>query len=109
MKKWGWKVYYVPQAEMVHHHQRQSAQGFMNKTLAYHITSMFHFYAKWGTFIGFLKKYRVLLGIMLFPDAWIWQQSMHLFMLPITSGIMSCHFLKNPISRFSITINSYCL
>ena len=47
MKKGGWKVYYLPDAEMVHDHQRQSAQGFMNKTLVYHIMSMFHFYDKW--------------------------------------------------------------
>jgi len=66
MKKGGWKVYYLPEARMVHHHQRHSAQGFMNKTLLYHIMSMFHFYDKWGNFLFFLKKYRVLLGMLLF-------------------------------------------
>ncbi len=65
MKKGGWRVCYLPQAEMIHHHRRESAKG-MNKTLFFHIMSMFHFYDKWGKFLYFLRKYRVVLGVMLF-------------------------------------------
>ncbi|GAK57086.1 undecaprenyl-phosphate glucose phosphotransferase [Candidatus Vecturithrix granuli] len=65
MKKGGWRVCYLPQAKMIHHHRRESANG-MNKTLFFHIMSMFHFYDKWGNFLYFLRKYRVILGIMLF-------------------------------------------
>ncbi len=66
MKKGGWRVCYVPDARMVHHHQRQSAQGLMNTTLLFHIMSMFHFYDKWGTLLHTFRKYRVLVGTVLF-------------------------------------------
>ena len=66
MKKGGWRVCYVPDARMVHHHQRQSAQGLMNKTLLFHVMSMFHFYDKWGTVLHTFRKYRGLLGTLLF-------------------------------------------
>ncbi len=91
MKKWGWKVYYVPQAEMIHHHQRQSAQGFMNKTLAYHITSMLHFYAKWGMLIGFLKKYRVLLGVLIF---------LILDLAAINASFYAAHYIRDHLLLF---------
>ncbi len=66
MKKGDWRVCYLPEAEMVHHHQRQSAKGPINKTLLFHIMSMFHFYDKWGNVFYFLKKYRVFLGGLIF-------------------------------------------
>lgn len=66
MKKGGWKVYYLPEARMIHHHQRHSAKGVLNKTKLYHLTSMLHFYAKWGNVAFFLKKYRAVLAMMLF-------------------------------------------
>ncbi|PIE33327.1 hypothetical protein CSA56_12210 [candidate division KSB3 bacterium] len=91
MKKWGWKVYYVPQAEMVHHHQRQSAQGFINKTLTYHITSMFHFYAKWGMFIGCLKKYRIVLGMLLF---------IVLDLAAINASFYAAHYIRDHLLSF---------
>ncbi len=64
MKKGGWRVCYLPQAEMIHHHRRESARNEQN--LFFHIMSMFHFYDKWGKFLYFLRKYRVVLGVMLF-------------------------------------------
>jgi exopolysaccharide biosynthesis polyprenyl glycosylphosphotransferase len=66
MKKRGWRVCYLPDAEMVHHHRRQSAQGLINKTLILHILSMVHFYDKWGSVLYMLRKYRMFLGIVLF-------------------------------------------
>jgi len=66
MKKGGWRVCYLPDAEMIHHHRRQSAQSFVNKTLLFHIMSMFHFYDKWGKILYLLRKYRVFLAIFFF-------------------------------------------
>jgi exopolysaccharide biosynthesis polyprenyl glycosylphosphotransferase len=66
MKKGGWRVCYLPDAEMVHHHRRQSAKGFINKTLIFHLLSMVHFYDKWGHVLYMLRKYRAFLGIVLF-------------------------------------------
>lgn len=65
MKKGGWRVCYIPQAEMIHHHRRESAKG-MNRTLFFHIMSMFHFYDKWGKMLHFLRKYRAVLGVLIF-------------------------------------------
>ncbi len=66
MKKCGWRVCYLPEAEIIHHHQRQSAKGLLNKTLLFHIMSMFRFYDKWGKVLYFLKKYRVFFGVFIF-------------------------------------------
>ena len=66
MKKGGWSVCYLPDAVMVHHHQRQSAKGFINRTLLFHIMSMFHFYDKWGKMLFFLKRYRAFFGVLIF-------------------------------------------
>ena len=66
MHQAGWRVCYVPDGEMVHHHRRQSAQGRWNKTLQFHLASMVHFYAKWGQASYFLRKYRMVLGVILF-------------------------------------------
>ena len=66
MKKSGWKVYYLPEAEMIHHHRRDSAKGFFSKSQQYHLTSMVRFYAKWGTTWRFLKTYRVFFAMLLF-------------------------------------------
>ena len=91
MKKGGWKVYYLPEAQMIHHHQRQSAQGFMNKTLAYHIMSMFHFYDKWGGFLFLLKKYRVFLGMLLF---------LLIDIAAVNASFYSAHFIRNNLLTF---------
>lgn len=65
MKKGGWRVCYVPQAEMIHHHRRESAKG-VNRTLFFHIMSMFHFYDKWGKILYVFRKYRTVLGVLIF-------------------------------------------
>lgn len=66
MKKGGWRVCYLPEAVMIHHHKRQSAKGMLNKTLVFHIMSMLHFYDKWGTLLHLLKKYRFVFGMLIF-------------------------------------------
>ncbi len=67
MKKGGWRVCYLPEAEMVHHHQRQSAKGFFkNRSLGFHIKSLLHFYDKWGKMMYWVKKYHAYLIAFLF-------------------------------------------
>lgn len=46
LKKEGWKVVYCPNVVMVHHHVRQSAQGFMNRERWEHFKSLLKFYCK---------------------------------------------------------------
>ncbi len=91
MKKGGWKVYYLPEAQMIHHHQRQSAQGFMNKTLLYHIMSMFHFYDKWGSVLFLLKKYRGFVGMLLF---------FIMDIAAVNASFYSAHFIRNNLLPF---------
>jgi len=47
IKNYGYKIYYYPEAEIVHHHQRESAQKFSRKTL-WHILSAVRFFNKFG-------------------------------------------------------------
>jgi len=46
MRKNGWKVYYVPDAIMMHHHIRDSAQGGFNRAKFEHLKSFIKFYFK---------------------------------------------------------------
>lgn len=46
MWKHGWKIYYVPQAQMVHYYQRRSAKQFLNVLTWTHIKSMLYFFKK---------------------------------------------------------------
>ena len=46
MWKHGWKVYYVPQAQMIHYYQRRSAKQFLNVSTWTHIKSMLYFFKK---------------------------------------------------------------
>jgi len=46
MWKHGWKVHYVPQAQMIHYYPRRSAKGIFNALTWIHIRSMFYFFKK---------------------------------------------------------------
>jgi len=46
MWKHDWKVYYVPQAQMIHYYQRRSAKQFLNVSTWTHIKSMLYFFKK---------------------------------------------------------------
>ncbi len=91
MKKGGWKVYYLPDAQMIHHHQRHSAKGFFSKTQRYHIASMLHFYAKWGTVAFFLKKYRAALAMLLF---------LGLDLAAVNASFYGAHHLRESLQAF---------
>ncbi|MFH1369561.1 MAG: glycosyltransferase family 2 protein [Elusimicrobiota bacterium] len=47
IKQLGYKTYYFPFSTVTHHHQRESAKGFSNKTL-WHLQSMVRFFNKHG-------------------------------------------------------------
>lgn len=47
IKEAGYKVYYYPEATVIHHHQRESAQKFSKKTI-WHIGSAVRFFNKFG-------------------------------------------------------------
>lgn len=47
MKRGGWKVYYLPQARMIHHHRRDSARKGINRERLSHLISALRFYYKW--------------------------------------------------------------
>lgn len=47
MKRGGWKVYYFPQAQMIHHHRRDSARKKFSRQSLSHFISALYFYYKW--------------------------------------------------------------
>ncbi len=60
MKQHGWRVVYVPGAEMRHVHRRDSAKGggLLNTRLLAHLGSMFRFFDKWNVLLWQFRKNR---------------------------------------------------
>ncbi len=56
MHRRGWRVVYVPHAEMVHAHQRISAHGFLTRGQRMHISSALRFWEKWSAVLYLWKK-----------------------------------------------------
>ncbi|MBD3237306.1 MAG: glycosyltransferase, partial [Candidatus Eisenbacteria bacterium] len=57
MRGRGWRVVYVPQAEMVHAHRRLSARGFLGPSQRMHIESALRFYEKWSLLLYLGKQH----------------------------------------------------
>lgn len=64
MQKHGYRVYYVADAEMKHHHRRESAGLFPDRKFMAHLFSTFRYYDKWGSGAYALKRERWLLNIV---------------------------------------------
>ncbi len=55
----GWKVLYVPEAVMIHHHRRESARaGLLHPARLSHLASVLRFYEKWSLLLYVLKRNR---------------------------------------------------
>ncbi len=61
MHQHGWRVTYVPDAVMTHHHRRESARGLFGRGSRLHIMSSVRFYEKWSLVLYVVKKNAVLL------------------------------------------------
>ncbi len=70
MGRQGWKVYYVPQAEMVHEHRRDSAKPKLSRSFWAHLGSLLRFYEKWNRYAYGLKRYREVIkrGVFVLSD-----------------------------------------
>lgn len=66
MSRQGWKVYYLPQAEMVHEHRRESARPRLSRSFWAHLGSMLRFYEKWNRYAYVVKRYREVLKFTIF-------------------------------------------
>ena len=64
MQKHGYKVYYVADAVMRHHHRRESAKMLPDRKLLFHLFSTFRYYDKWGSGVYALKRERWLLWLL---------------------------------------------
>ncbi len=64
MQKHGYRVYYVADAEMKHHHRRESARLLPDRKLMAHLFSTFRYYDKWGSGAYALKRERWLLRLI---------------------------------------------
>lgn len=66
MKQKGWKVYYHPDAVVIHAHARESAQKVINRSFIAHMASLIRYYDKWNSVFYLLKKYREIVKTLLF-------------------------------------------
>ncbi len=66
MSRQGWKVYYVPESEMVHEHQRESAKPRLSRSFWAHLGSLLRFYEKWNRYAYGLKRYREVTKTLVF-------------------------------------------
>jgi GT2 family glycosyltransferase/lipopolysaccharide/colanic/teichoic acid biosynthesis glycosyltransferase len=51
----GWRVHYVPDAVMYHHHRRESAKGFFGIGMRRHLESWLRYTEKWSMILYILK------------------------------------------------------
>ncbi|MBN1503986.1 MAG: glycosyltransferase [Candidatus Eisenbacteria bacterium] len=58
MQAAGWKVYYCPEAKLVHHYRRQSAQARFGRAKRAHLESWLRFSEKWSLVLYLLKRNR---------------------------------------------------
>jgi O-antigen biosynthesis protein len=58
MRTFGWKVYYYPFSELVHHYRRQSAEARFGKVQRAHLESWLRFYEKWSLLLYLVKRNR---------------------------------------------------
>jgi GT2 family glycosyltransferase len=56
MHRRGWRVVYLPQAQMVHAHQRASARGVLGRGQRAHLESALRFYEKWSVVVYLWKR-----------------------------------------------------
>jgi len=64
MRKHGYRVYYVADAEMKHHHRRESARLLPDRKFMAHLLSTFRYYDKWGSGAYALKRERWLMWLI---------------------------------------------
>ena len=69
MGRQGWKVYYVPDAEMVHEHRRESAKPRLGRSFWAHFGSLLRYYEKWNRYAYGVKRYREVLKTAVFMVA----------------------------------------
>lgn len=66
MKIAGWKVCYVPQAEVIHYYRRASyGKSLFNRDLFVHLTSMLRYHDKWSKILYMAKR---CMHILKFPS-----------------------------------------
>jgi N-acetylglucosaminyl-diphospho-decaprenol L-rhamnosyltransferase len=56
MHRRGWRVVYLPQATMIHAHQRASARGFFSRGQRVHLESGLRFWEKWSLVLYLWKR-----------------------------------------------------
>lgn len=64
MNNAGWKVFYVPQAEIIHYYRQGSrSESVFNRDVFVHLCSMLRYYDKWNKALYALKKlFNILKG-----------------------------------------------
>ncbi len=69
MSRQGWKVWYLPGAEMVHEHRRESAKPKLSRSFWAHLGSLLRYYEKWNRWAYVAKRYREPAKVAVFVGA----------------------------------------
>jgi GT2 family glycosyltransferase/lipopolysaccharide/colanic/teichoic acid biosynthesis glycosyltransferase len=60
------KVYFYPDAVIVHTYKRESAQSVVNRSFVAHFVSLLRYYEKWNFLVYLVKRYREVVKVALF-------------------------------------------
>lgn len=88
MRKGGWRVTYVPHAQMLHHHRRESTRGVFSAAWGFHLISMVRFYDKWGQLLYMLRRHPVF-GVLLVVAA---------DLIAVNLSLIGAHLLRGYLS-----------
>jgi hypothetical protein len=104
MLRQGWKVFYLPQAEMVHEHRRDSAKPRLSRSFWAHLGSLLRYYEKWNRFAYGLKRYREFSKVTVFALSDLAAANLaFLAAYGVRSGL--AHRFTNPIYTFEVYHN----
>ncbi|UCE03452.1 MAG: glycosyltransferase [Candidatus Latescibacterota bacterium] len=96
MGRQGWRVYYVPQAEMVHEHRRESAKPRFSRSFWAHLGSLLRFYEKWNRYAYGIKRYREVLKTSIFVASDLLAINLA-FLAAYMLRVTFAHYFANPL------------
>jgi GT2 family glycosyltransferase len=96
MSRQGWKVWYLPQAEMVHEHRRESARPRLSRSFWAHLGSLLRFYEKWNRWAYVAKRYREVVKVTVFALADLAATNLA-FLGAYELRVIGAHRFRNPL------------
>jgi GT2 family glycosyltransferase/lipopolysaccharide/colanic/teichoic acid biosynthesis glycosyltransferase len=101
MRSFGWKVYYYPFSELVHHYKRQSAEAGFGKAKRAHLESWLRFYEKWSLLLYLVKRNRELVSRIVLLAADVAAVSLAFYLSYLARANLD-FILKKPTPPFEV-------